>query len=110
MEAGERYVGVDVSASELVVGVMPTGEIWEVANDTEGIASLRKCAEAVGATRIVLEATGGYETGVAAELFDAGLPVSVVNPRQVREFARATGRLAKTDATMRWSWPGSLKP
>ena len=64
----------------------------------EGIASLRKCAEAVGATRIVLEATGGYETGVAAELFDAGLPVSVVNPRQVREFARATGRLAKTDA------------
>ncbi len=98
MEADERYVGVDVSASELVVGVMPTGEIWEVANDSEGIASLKERTEAVGPTRIVLEATGGYETGVATELFDAGLPVSVVNPRQVREFARATGRLAKTDA------------
>lgn len=97
MEADDRYIGVDVSASELVVGVMPTGEIWKVANDSEGIASLKKRAKAVGPTRIVLEATGGYETGVAAELFDAGLPVSVVNPRQVREFARATGRLAKTD-------------
>ena len=57
MEAGERYVGVDVSASELVVGVMPTGEIWEVANDTEGIASLRKCAEAVESYQ---DSIGGY--------------------------------------------------
>ena len=75
MEADEKYVGVDVSASVLVVGVMPTGEIWEVDNDSEGIASLKERVEAVGPTRIVLEATGGYETEVAAELFDAGLPV-----------------------------------
>ena len=97
MESGEVYIGVDVSSSEFVVGVLPTGELWKVANDSEGIASLKQRVEALRPTRIVLEATGGYETRVAAELFDAGLPVSVVNPRQVREFARATGRLAKTD-------------
>ncbi len=97
MEADERYIGVDVSASELVVGVLPTGEVWHFANDPEGILELRTRVGELSPVLIVMEASGGFESGVAGELVDAGMPAVVINPRQTREFARATGRLAKTD-------------
>jgi transposase len=91
------YVGVDVSKRRLDVAVLPGGEVWQVQNDGPGIAELvsRLCSLTVGV--VVLEATGGYEIEAWAALSDAGVPVAVVNPRQVREFARATGKLAKTD-------------
>ena len=97
MEADERYIGVDVAASELVVGVLPTGEVWQVANDPGGISELKDRVVELSPALIVLEASGGYEAEVAGELTDAGMPVVVINPRQTREFARSTGRLAKTD-------------
>ena len=98
MEADNRYIGVDVSSSDLVVGVWPTGDVWEVANDPKGVSALRRRVEALSPALIVLEASGGYESEVVGELAAAELPVVVVNPRQPREFARATGRLAKTDS------------
>ena len=97
METGNRFIGVDVSASELVIGVWPTGDSWEVANSPEGISAVRRQMESLSPEMIVMEASGGYESKVVAELTHAGLPVVIVNPRQSREFARATGRLAKTD-------------
>jgi transposase len=91
-------VGVDVGQEQLVVAVDGEAETWTVANDAVGhdalIARLRPRAP----TRIVLEATGGYERAVVAALGSAALPVIVVNARHVRDFARATGQLAKTDA------------
>ena len=97
METDNRYIGVDVSSSELVVGVLPTGEVWQVANDPEGFSVLTRRLGALSPALIVLEASGGYEAEVAGELTDAGMPVVVINPRQTREFARSSGRLAKTD-------------
>ena len=97
MEANSRYIGVDVSSSDLVVGVWPTGDVWEVSNNADGISALTKRVEALSPALIVLEASGGYESEVAGELAAKSLPIVVVNPRQPREFARATGRLAKTD-------------
>ena len=97
MEADKYYVGIDVSAAELVVGVLPTGQLWQVANDPESISELRRHVGELSPALIVLEASGGYEAEVAGELVDAGMPAVVINPRQTREFARATGRLAKTD-------------
>ena len=93
----DSYVGIDVSKALLAVGVLPSGEGWEVPNDSKGLASLIKRLKPLAAKLIVLEATGGFEVPVAAALARAGLPVVVVNPRQVRDFARATGQLAKTD-------------
>jgi transposase len=69
-----------------------------VPRDDDGVASLAQRWAKDSPTLIVLEATGGFETIVAAGLAAAGLPVAVVNPRQIRDFARATARLAKTDA------------
>ena len=97
MEDDKCYVGIDVSAAELVVGVLPTGEVWQVANDPEGISELRTRVGELSPALIVMEASGGYEARVAGELIDAGMPAVIINPRQTREFARATGRLAKTD-------------
>ena len=91
-------VGIDVSQATLDVGVYPTAEQWQVANDGRGISQLVDRLQQLAPERIVLEATGGYELAALATLASAGLPVVAVNPRQVRDFARATGRLAKTDA------------
>jgi transposase len=90
-------VGIDVAKAELVVAARPSGERWTVANDEAGVRTLaaRLAGEAPELT--VLEATGGHELLAAAALAAAGLPVAVVNPRQVRDFAKATGQLAKTD-------------
>jgi len=97
MEA-QVYVGIDVSKARLEVALGATGKLLEVANDAGGIASLVARLVELAPALVVLEASGGLQTALVAELGAAGMPVVVVNPRQVREFARASGRLAKTDA------------
>jgi transposase len=91
------FVGVDVAKAELVIAIRPSGDRWTVANDEAGIRALLKRLHQHSATLVVLEATGGYERAVVAALAAARVPVVVANPRQVRDFARATGQLAKTD-------------
>lgn len=91
------FVGIDVAKDHLDAHVRPTGEAVRVTNDEDGIAALVARLAAAGPALVVLEATGGYEHPAAAALAAAGLPVAVVNPRQARRFAEATGRLAKTD-------------
>ena len=90
-------VGIDVSQRTLDVAVAPNGHHWQVNNDDDTIAELVERLRQLAPQRIVLEATGGYELPLLAALGTASLPVVAVNPRQVREFARSTGRLAKTD-------------
>lgn len=91
------FVGIDVSKQRLDVHARPSGEHWSVANDESGHAELARKLLALSPELVVLEATGGYQAQVAAALALQQLKVAVVNPRQVRDFARATGRLAKTD-------------
>jgi transposase len=91
-------VGIDVAKQRLDVHVRPQGEAFSVAADEAGLLALVERVKGLEPTLVVLEATGGYEVPVAAALGSAGLPVAVVNPRQVRDYARATGQLAKTDA------------
>jgi transposase len=92
------HVGIDVSKATLDVAVEPTREHWQVDNHERGIPQLVERLRRLQPERIVLEATGGYELAVLAALGCAELPVVAVNPRQVRQFAKAVGRLAKTDA------------
>lgn len=91
------FVGIDVSKRQLDVALRPSQACWTVTNDEAGVESLRERLVAESPQSIVLEASGGYETLVSTILAAAGLPLAVVNPRQVRDFARSTGRLAKTD-------------
>jgi transposase len=94
----ESNVGIDVSKKVLDVAVMGSQQqCWQVGNDPEGIAGLVAKLKGLALERIVIEATGGYETAAANALAAAGLPVAVVNPKQVRDFAKANGQLAKTD-------------
>jgi len=90
-------VGIDVSKAMLDVAVSPSGEVLQFANDPNGIDELGKRLKSLAADLVVMEATGGYETAVATALVGSGLRVAVVNPRQIRDFAKATGRLAKSD-------------
>jgi transposase len=92
------FIGIDVAKATLEYACRPRGEAGTVANDDPGIRALVERLHPHAPTLIVLEATGGYEAAVVAALATAGLPVVVANPRQVRDFARATGQLAKTDA------------
>jgi transposase len=92
------FVGIDVAKAQLDIALRPSGERWAVPNDASGVALLVDRVQTLKPTLIVLEATGGLERAVTSALATAGLPVVVVNPRQVRDFARATGQLAKTDA------------
>lgn len=98
MSETKIFVGVDVSKARLDVAVRPSGDMLTVRHDESGIAGLIMRLQAWQPTAVVLEATGDLECTVVSALAAAGLPVHVVNPRHVREFARATGRLAKTDA------------
>lgn len=91
------FVGIDVAKAELVVSVLPGAERFTVENDEAGVRALVQRIAASRPQLIVLEATGGYELLAVAALAAAALPVVVVNPRQVRDFAKATGQLAKTD-------------
>ena len=95
--ATKVYAGVDVSKGRLEVFVHPTGERFSIPNDDSGVDELLARLEESSPALVVLEATGGFEQPVAAALVASGLAVAVVNPRQARDFARATGRLAKTD-------------
>ena len=90
------FVGIDVAKDRLDVHLRPVAKL-SVSRDSEGIEALATRLMELKPTLVVLEATGGFETVVAAGLAAAGLPVAVVNPRQIRDFARATARLAKTD-------------
>lgn len=98
MSTPELFVGIDVSKACLDGFVRPAGTAFRHPNDPDGIAALVAALVHLAPTLIVLEATGGYELPLAAALQVAGLAVAVVNPRQARDFAKATGILAKTDA------------
>jgi len=91
------FIGIDVAKAELVVAVRPTGERWTTPNHPGAWPALVARLQALAPQGIVCEASGGYEVPVAGVLGAAGLPLVVVNPRQVRDFAKATGRLAQTD-------------
>ena len=97
MPQSQLFVGIDVAQAQLDIAVRPTGERWAVTHDEAGITGLVAQLHAVVPALLVLEATGGYQRAVVAALAAAGLPVVVVNPRQARDFAKATGQLAKTD-------------
>lgn len=92
------FVGIDVSKDHLDVAVRPTGEAWQVSYESQGISDLVESLRELAPHLVVLEATGGMELAVAGELAAANLPVVVANPRHVRDFARAAGKLAKTDS------------
>jgi transposase len=94
---GTIWVGIDVCKPRLDVAIRPSGEVLSVANDEAGVKQLTKVLRKWLPQLIVLEATGGYERAAASSLMKAGLAVAVVNPQQVRSFARAVGKLAKTD-------------
>ena len=97
MEGEASFVGIDVSKAQLDVAVRPTGQRWVVSYDQTGIEGLIPQIVDLEPALVLLEATGGLELPLVAALAAAALPVVVVNPRQVRDFARATGTLAKTD-------------
>ena len=92
------FVGIDVSKDRLDVHIRPVGQLLAVTRDSQGLQQLIDKVRLLSPKLIVLEATGGFEVTVVAALAGADLPLAVVNPRQIRDFARATGRLAKTDA------------
>ena len=91
------FIGIDVAKAELVVAVRPSGAEWTTPNEETSVRALVRRIAALAPQLIVLEATGGYEVLTVAALAAAALPVVVVNPRQARDFAKATGQLAKTD-------------
>jgi transposase len=94
----QTFIGIDVAKDQLDVHVFPSDDAFAVARDSEGLAALIERLRPLDPHLVVLEATGGFELTVAAALVSAAIPLAVVNPRQIRDFARATGQLAKTDA------------
>lgn len=107
------YAGIDVSKGHLDVAVAPNGKTWRFSNDEEGINQLVATLKQLSPELIVLEPTGGYEVPVTIALASEGLNMAVVNARQVREFARVVGRLAKTDkidAAIMASFAETIKP
>src|SRR3712207_6260697 len=97
MDKVPTFVGIDVAKHRLDVHLRPSGESFAIDHDEEEVTALTERLVALAPALVVLEATGGLEVRLAAALAAAGLPVAVVNPRQVRAFARAMGQLAKTD-------------
>jgi transposase len=95
--ANLTWIGIDVAKATLDLHFLPSGQAHSLANSPAGHRQLRKLLPAPDACRIVLEATGGYERQLVADLLDAGFHVAVVNPKRVRDFARALGLAAKTD-------------
>jgi transposase len=96
-ENPEIFVGIDISKDTLDIGFQPSGQTVRLPHDAQGISEATKRLGEAALCLVVLEATGGLETPLAAALVAAGVPVAVVNPRQVRDYAKATGQLAKTD-------------
>lgn len=97
MVSSDVFVGIDVSKDWLDISVLPLGDEYQISYVRRELSVFVKRMSDLCPKRIILEATGGYEVEIAAALSDAGLPVCVINPRQSRDFARATGELAKTD-------------
>ena len=97
MSQESTYVGIDVSKKHIDVAVRPTGRSWRVSYDGAGIDDLVAQLKDLKPASVITESTGGLELPLVAALAAASLPVVVVNPRQVRDFARSTGQLAKTD-------------
>lgn len=93
----KRVIGIDVAKEKLDIASRPEKESWTIANREEKLSSLVDKFVKISPDLIVLEATGGLEIPVASALGAAGLPVVIINPRQIRDFAKATGKLAKTD-------------
>jgi transposase len=93
----EVFVGIAVAKARLDVGIHPSAETWSVDHDEAGLTTVVERLTAARPTLVILEATGGLEVAVVAALVAAEVPVQVVNPRQARDFAKATGQLAKTD-------------
>ena len=93
----EKFVGIDIAKDSVDVCIDPDAEVMHVAYDNKGVATICQRLKAISPTLIVMEATGGLETRLASELAALGLSVAVINPRQARDFAKATGQLAKTD-------------
>jgi transposase len=98
METTACFVGIDVAKARLDIAVRPSGEQWTARNDAAGIEELAARLTELAPTLVVLEATGGLETPLAAALTAAGVALAIINPRQGRDFAKAVGQLAKTDA------------
>ena len=98
MEQEGIYVGIDVAKAQVDVAVRPTGDRWEVPHDEAGVRRLVSRLKTLEPVMVLLEASGGLELRLVAALAAEAVPVVVVNPRQVRDFARATGKLAKTDS------------
>ena len=98
MKREEIYVGIDVAKERVDVAIRPGGNTWSADYDERGVSELVSCLRTAEPTAVLLEATGGLEVPLVSALAAAALPVVVVNPRQVRDFAKATGKLAKTDA------------
>ena len=98
MQSVPIFVGVDVSKAQLDVAATGSDETWHVVNTPKGIAQLVQRLREIGPELVVMEATGGFEVPAAVALAAAEIPVVIANPRQVRDFARSTGQLAKTDA------------
>jgi transposase len=106
-------VGVDVSKERLDVGVRPSGDIFSETNDGPGQARLAKRLVELKPDLVVMESTGGMEVPLALELGEVGVPYRIVNPRPVRDFAKSTGKLAKTDridAMVLAHWAETMKP
>ena len=101
-----KFVSIDVNKSVLDFDCLPVSAAQPFTNDAMGIAAIVALLQGSGVERIVIEATGGYETAVASALAVAGLPVVVVNPKQVRDFAKAMGHFAKTDRLDAMDLPG----
>ena len=93
----ERFVGIDVSKDTLDVHLRPDDRDLQFANNDDGISALQGCLKNLNPTLVVVEATGGYENAVVAALSVAAIPLSLVNPKRTRDFAKALGYLAKTD-------------
>lgn len=92
------YVGIDISKGSLDVAVHASNKQWRYTNDVSGITKLCRMLVKLGPTLVVFEATGGYEMPLYLSLDEAKLPAAPVNPRQIRDFAKSIGKLAKTDA------------
>jgi transposase len=97
METAPLWIGIDVAKDQLDVSIGGVDETWSVPNNDAGIQLLVSDLRSRNCGLVVLEATGGFEVPAVSAMAAAGLPVVVANPRQVRNFARATGQLAKTD-------------
>ena len=107
------FVGIDVSGDQLAVHILPDETFFETGTNSKSLQALAEKLAGVNPVKIILEATGGIERPLVAELLRHSLPVIVVNPRQVRDFARATGLLAKTDrldARILASFAEAVKP